>query len=300
MPFKPGDYGWDKIFHIGNQQVTLPEQLTKKWWDKKKSTIAKITHSTGVGEALSAVEAAFKKVEFQELNGRTANELQISVEDRKSFIKSAPVKNLHDALKDAKNLATEQAKELKKNPLTKSTSKVLEEIAEVSDYLMVACNPNSLVESLKGAIVAWQKAQTSRDIKLAPVTVAAGKKVVAKIPAELSKNKKLLEAMQDDNDAEGRQKLANALRDLCRDITQPLGNTLKVVKAGVSLKDFDQRAADGLYKQMVVISDSRSTEDFAKDLPKAKMTALEKKVADWANEFARMYASIEIVGTPTV
>ena len=30
MPFKPSDHGWDKIFHIGNKMVTLPEQMTKK------------------------------------------------------------------------------------------------------------------------------------------------------------------------------------------------------------------------------------------------------------------------------
>jgi hypothetical protein len=299
MPFNPSAYGWDKVFHLRNT-VTLPEQLTKKWWDKKKSTIAKMTSSTGVGEALAAVEAAFKKVLFEEVNGRTPNEVQKSVEARQAYIKSAPVKNLHDALKDAKNLANEKAKELKKNPLTKSTSKVLEEIAEIGDYLMVACNPASLGECLKGAILAWKKEQTSRDIKLAPVTLAAGKKVIAKIPGELSKNKKLLDAMQDDNDGPGRLSLGNALRDLCRDITQPLGNMIKVAKAGVSLKDFDQRAAEGLYKQMVVISDSHSPEDFAKDFSKAKMGELTNKVDDWANQFSKMFTPIEIVSLPTV
>jgi hypothetical protein len=299
MPFNPSDYGWTDLFQA-KKIMTLPEQMTKKWWDKKKSTIAKMTHSTGVGESLSAVEVAFKKVEFYHFAPRNMEEAPKFVELAKTFIKSAPVKDLQGTLKAASKLAGEQAKELKKNPLTKSTSKVLEEIAEVGEHLMVLCSPQNLAESLKVAVQDWQKGQTSRDIRVAPDNVAGGKLAMKKIPGEIAKNKKLLEAMADDNDAQGRTNLAAALRKLCRDITNPLGNVIKAAKAGVGLKDFDQRAAEGLYKQMVVISNSENTEEFAKDLSKPKMGALTKKVEDWANEFTRIFAPVEIVSTPKV
>ena len=82
---------------------------------------------------------------------------------------------------------------------------------------------------------------------------------------------------------------------------QQLGNIIKVAKAGVGLKDFDQRAAEGLYKEMVVISDSQGSEDdFSTDFSKAKMGALAKKVEDWANEFTRIFAPVEIVSMPKV
>jgi hypothetical protein len=245
------------------------------------------------------VEAAFKKVQFPDFNPHPTL-VEKGVDDIKSFIKSAPVKSLHDALKDAKNLANEQAKEVKKNPLTKSTSKVLEENSEVGDYLMVACNPQSLAEMLKGAMTAWQKGQSDRDIRTAPATLAAGKKVVAKIGGEKSKIKNLLGAMKDDNDAEGRLSAANAIRDLCRDITQPLGNIIKVAKAGVGLKDFDQSAADALFKQMVPISNSKSSDEFSNGLSIAKMGALVKRVEGWADEFSRIFNPIEIISMPKV
>ena len=41
MAFNPKEDGWASIF-VPKNKVTLPEQLTKKWWDKKKQTIAKM------------------------------------------------------------------------------------------------------------------------------------------------------------------------------------------------------------------------------------------------------------------
>jgi hypothetical protein len=58
VPFlvDPGASKWTRWFR---ENPLWPELLTKAAWDKNKSTLAKMTLSTGIGEQLKVCEPAF-------------------------------------------------------------------------------------------------------------------------------------------------------------------------------------------------------------------------------------------------
>src|SRR5687767_9787973 len=149
MPYDPKNHGWMTIFQLENK-VMLPDQLTPKWWEKKKQVVAKMTKSTGMGEALTTLDGVFKKVTWEEYNPHPLA-VKEKIEEVKKWITSAPVKKLHDELMSVRDLAKKQARDLKKNPLTKKTAEVLEEIEEVADKLSVCINPGSLSSRVKEA-----------------------------------------------------------------------------------------------------------------------------------------------------
>lgn len=49
------------------ERPALPVELTKKNWDKKKGKIAKMAGKTGMGDAFSKVEKAYKSVDWDKL-----------------------------------------------------------------------------------------------------------------------------------------------------------------------------------------------------------------------------------------
>ena len=95
--------GWATIFKMGGKGVTLPEEVTRKWWDKKKQLLAK-THATGVGAALDDLKKAFDKVEWFWLSARPSA-MKADVENAKKFITSSAVTGLHNEFKAVRDLA---------------------------------------------------------------------------------------------------------------------------------------------------------------------------------------------------
>jgi hypothetical protein len=289
MAYNPKEDGWASIF-VPRNDVKLPEQLTKKWWDKKKQAIAKMTKSTGVGEALAEVEDAFKKVAFPEFNPHITL-VQEGVDEAKKFITSAPVKKLHDALKDAKNLAKEQAGSLKKNPLTKKTAAVLEEIHEVADILMVSINPNSLSSRLKEALELFMKKQDEAAIKNAPSVVAAADSTRKNMPAKI---KSLRDRCEKFDDEKERGYLFNEMFTLGRNMTQSLGNLLKASKAGVPFQNFDESEIKKLHDQLVPIGGAQSHSAFSSGLDQTKSSKLIDRFEAWGAEYIKATKDIEL------
>jgi hypothetical protein len=289
MAYNPKEDGWASIF-VPRNKVELPEQLTKKWWDKNKQTIAKMTKSTGVGEALAEVEDAFQKVAFPEFNPHITL-VQEGVDEAKKFITSAPVKKLHDALKDAKNLAKEQAAGLKKNPLTKKTAGVLEEIHEVADILMVSVNPNSLSARLKEALERFMKKQDEAAIKNAPAVIAAADSTRKTMSAKI---KSLRDRCEKFDDEKERGYLFNEMFTLGRNMTQSLGNLLKADKAGVPFLDFDSAAIKKLLDQLVPIGGAQSHSAFSAKLDQTLSGKLIDKFEAWGDEYIKLTKDIEL------
>lgn len=295
MAYNPKDDGWASIF-VPRNDVTLPEQLTKKWWDKKKQVVAKMTKSTGMGEALAEVEDAFKKVVFAEFNPHITK-VQEGVDEAKKFISSAPVKKLHDALKDAKNLAKEQAAGMKKNPLTKKTAGVLEEIHEVADALMVSINPNSLSSRLKEALELFMKKQDEGAIKNAPTVVAVADSTRKNMSAKI---KSLRDRCEKFDDEKERSYLFNEMFTLGRNMTQSLGNMLKAAKAGVPFQNFDAATIKKLHDQLVPIGGAQSHSAFSSGLDQAKSDKLIDRFEAWGAEYTKLTKDIALPDKVTV
>ncbi len=137
---------WNKIFR--GEMIEWPETLTKVYWDKKKGKVLTATKTTGIGAALKKCEDAFKAADMGgvTVGGRFPEEIEsLFKKNVVPFINGSPMKKLHDDLKELKDLALKNAKDLKKMPLIPSTTKKLvDEIAEGAGLLMVFCNTNSL------------------------------------------------------------------------------------------------------------------------------------------------------------
>jgi hypothetical protein len=280
MAFDAGKFGWTKIFAPGID-VKLPEQMTKKWWDKQKQTVAKM-------KALDAVEKAFGKIIFKEFNPHVTL-VKEGVEDAKKFLNSSDVKKLHDALKDAKNLAKEQAPQFKKNPLTKKTASVLEEIEEVGDTLMVCVNPNSLSTRLKEELEAFMKKQSQAAINNAADVVkfadTTRKNMKTKISELREHNKKFDEFDEKTKTYLERNYLFGKFFTLARNMTQSLGNMLKASKAGVAFEGYDEKEIEKLHKQLHPLGSAQSHGAFTSGLDQKKAEKLIDKFEGWGNEY---------------
>jgi hypothetical protein len=290
----PKNFGFTGIFFQHGDQVVLPEQLTKKWWDKKKQVVAKMTHATGVGAELEKLTTVFKAFELTcpHLPGSPTT-IEQSVKDCKAFMTSGKLKAFRDQLKVVRDLAKSEAIELKKSALTKKTGEVLDEMEDAADTLWISVGQNTLGTQLEKAMEAWAAEQKANAIKNVGPTLTAVKLVKAKIPAAIQEIKKHLASFKEDPEGTVmvsnkptpiRGVLGNAIRALCRDCTQPLGNLMKSHKAGVRLDDFDAEKVQTLATAMSKISNTKGTE-FMEGVNATKADGLVKLVEGWTTKF---------------
>jgi hypothetical protein len=301
--------GWTTLFQMGGKGVSLPEELTAKWWDKKKGTAAKIKGGvkggTGMGEALEKLQAVFKKMETDFVFLSPApNAVKTDIVNADKFIKSAKVKALRDELKTVRDLAKEQAKEMKSSILTKKTGEVLDEIYSTADYIFVATNDQSLRESLKTAVSLWKEQIAQKLTRLAEPTLNLAKKVIEKLPRAQGDVEKLLKAYEENPNKKAdiekkevgtREAFGDAYRTLCRDMTQPLTNLLKMKNNGTPFENYDEAGINNLGKAMEKVGNSKGLEfmDDVVDPKAARKMFDEMKV--WCTSYTNLVQDIAIM-----
>lgn len=127
--------------------TTLPAVLTAADWNKKKGTIAKMAGETGIGAALTKLDAAWKRIAWDDLDPNKASYKlggKVTVQGLQTLLpaakKAAPtVEPARKELVAVRNLAESVAATWKKNPVIPSSSrKHLEDMAKQADQLFVA------------------------------------------------------------------------------------------------------------------------------------------------------------------
>jgi len=122
-----------------------PDILTNKDWQKKKGTIAKMAGETGMGDQLKKLEAAFKKIKFEQMDAmniltganRTKENLEKFREDAKKYWNS-DVKPCWEEARKTSDFAGKLAAEWKKKKTIPSKSREhVEAIEKAAGNLMV-------------------------------------------------------------------------------------------------------------------------------------------------------------------
>jgi hypothetical protein len=286
--------GWTSIFRMGGSAVKLPQELTKPWWDKKKQLVAK-THATGVGEALDSLKKTFDKVDWIWLSARP-DVMKDDVERAKKFITGSQISALRNDLKTVRERAKSEAVGMKKNPLTKKTGETLTEMSDVADFLFVAVNPNSLSGHLADAIKDWDAKIKAKFLANAKPNLEASKKVVAKIPSAMNDIKSALKefvAAQADEERKGKlTAVGEKVRNLCRDMTQPLGNLEKNHQSGAPFVGYDAHGIVRLKDELTPLANSKSGGDIVEGMDPKKATELVVKLDAWTKRFVALVKDV--------
>ncbi|MGC3972105.1 MAG: hypothetical protein QM775_33635 [Pirellulales bacterium] len=304
--------GWHTLFQLGGKQVMLPEELTPKWWDKKKQVTAKIkggvSGGTGMGDALDELKKVFTKVETKFCFLSPApNAVKNDVVLAETFIKSPEIKALHNELKTVRDLAKEQAVEMKKSMLTKKTGEVLEDIRDTADYLFVATNEQSLREALKNAISHWKQTISEKLTRLAQPAIDLAKKVPEKHDRVLKELDVKLKAFQENpnkpTDLQAktvgtREDFGGSYRTFCRDMTQPLGNLVKFKTNGTPFNNFDDNKIATLLEDMGKISNTKGTE-FMKGVDGKQAGEMMVEMRGWCKTYAGLVKDIAVASPTT-
>ncbi|HEV3262318.1 MAG TPA: hypothetical protein VG013_36035, partial [Gemmataceae bacterium] len=247
--FNASQYHWDKVFQPTAPLPQLPAELTKRWWDSKKSLIAKLTKATGVGAALTRVETAFRGVTFQPYNPHVTK-VDATTKEFLTFITSSPVTAFQTALRDLRDLAKDQAEECRRSKvIPKGTADALDDIVNNADQLSVVVNQHSLRGSLERAIAVWQRDQGEKVRRLAEGNLKAAKDAMANIPQHIQAARSKLGPTTQITD-QVRTDVGESVRKACRVMNQPLGNLVKAVKAGVQYDNLNATQAEQLYNAL--------------------------------------------------
>ena len=124
---------------------SYPDILTNKDWQKKKGAIAKMAGETGMGDQLKKLEAAFKKIKFEQMDAmnvltganRTKENLEKFREDAKKYWNS-DVKPCWEEARRTSDFAGKLAAEWKKKKTIPSKSREhVEAIEKAAGNLMV-------------------------------------------------------------------------------------------------------------------------------------------------------------------
>ena len=246
---------WSKIFRDGGME--WPDLLHKETWDKKKGKMLAALKSTGIGAQLKKCEEDFKKLKMYDyiVGGRNPKEAREDVDRRIApFVNGSAMKTLHDDLKELKDLATKQAAEIKKNKLIPSSSrKLVEDIAEGAETLMVFCNTNTLSGFLEKALKDRIEELNSNQRGKAGFSTQQAKGVGRKVQGVIAQIRENLKG--DPLDPANVKTAENELFTASRDMSQPLVNFLKSVEAGVTFENFNKGAAQRLGQLLVPYSD---------------------------------------------
>ncbi len=270
MPLNLESNNWTKIFR--GELIKWPELLDKDVWDKKKGKILTATKKTGIGAALKKCKDAFITAKIGEYvcGGRNPDEAEAYLKNTLvPFINGAAMKKLHDDLKELKELAVSTAKDLKKMPLIpSSTKKLVNEIAAGAEELMVFCNTNTLSGYLERAQKDAVEALNAKQRKVAAFSTQQARGMGQKAHTAIAK---IRQDLGDGPLDPAKVKTASAaLFDACRDMTQPLQNFLKSVKAGVTFENFNQSGVERLAKMLVPYGDGQE----------ASLTGLDRQAID--------------------
>ena len=174
-------------------------------------------------------------------------------------------------------MATDTAKDLKKNPIIPNSSrKLVEEIAEAAEQLMVFCNTNTLSGYLENALKDRINELNSKQREQAGFSTEQAKGVGKKVLGVIGKIRQDLAG--DPLDPAKVSSAGPELHTACRDMTQPLVNFLKSVKAGAKFENFNQSAAERLARMLVPYGDGDAAklQGLDRQAIDAKLTEVEK------------------------
>lgn len=228
------DHAWGNIFFKTGAAPTLPEQLTSKWWSKKKQLLAS-GKETGMGDALDQVITLFKAVQFPSVSGR--NDLKEHDSERcRESMNSSAIKAFVKQLGVVQKIAQEHAKNFKGG--TKKTGEALEEIGEVAAAVAEMCSTHHLEQCLENALNDAVDQKFQAILKNAALVIEARDGVLKKLPAALENIKKLVNGYVLDRKPKSGQDVGSALSKLCRDLTQVIFNLVKLEEGNFKLENF--------------------------------------------------------------
>ena len=135
------------------ERPQYPDMLTKVYWDKKKSVLAKMAGATGIGEEMLKVKRLYDAVGWDKI------EIGKNLPKGNSFTKSAWALQRDQAFSEIggsltkfsqglfalRKLCEETEKDFqKKKTIPKSDVKLVQDIAQTADQLGVSMNKNSM------------------------------------------------------------------------------------------------------------------------------------------------------------
>ena len=219
-----------------------PAVLTKTNWDKNKGVIAKMAGATGVGDALSKLEAAYKAVDWKKFEIAANKPNPFSLPKLEAMKKAAIAEMNGNAAKlrlaafAARDAAKKAAVDLKKNPLTKGAGAVCDQIEKAADFMGVGANANSL-----GGYI-------QKDVDEAKVLFdATAKSIRNNIPERVAALKNAIRGAGDPTTKE--KWSAAAMMTKCRDLNQLIGNVPKLTDMGYEL-GMDTAKAKKFFEEM--------------------------------------------------
>jgi hypothetical protein len=219
-----------------------PAVLTKTNWDKNKGVVAKMAGATGVGDALSKLEAAYKGVDWKKFEIAANKPNPFSLPALEAMKKAAIAEMSGNAAKlrvaafAARDAAKKASGELKKNPLTKNAGVICDQIEKAADFMGVGANSNSLGGYIQKDV---DEAKSAFDV--------TAKAIQTKIPSTVSALKNAIKAAGSPTDP--KKWKAAAMMTKCRDLNQLIGNVPKLTEMGYDL-GMDTGKAKSFFEDM--------------------------------------------------
>jgi hypothetical protein len=221
-----------------------PAILTKTNWDKNKGVVAKMAGATGVGDALSKLEAAYKAVDWKKFEIANNKPNPFSLPKLEAMKKAAMAEvsgnaaKLRTAAFAARDAAKKASGDLKKNPLTKSASVICDQIEKAADFMGVGANSNSLGGYIQKDV---DEAKNAFD--------HTAKAIKTKIPSTVTALRSAIKAAGDPTTP--KQWKAAAMMTKCRDLNQLIGNVPTLTEMGYDL-GMDTGKAKSFFEDMKI------------------------------------------------
>jgi hypothetical protein len=206
-----------------------PDCLTPQNWDKKKGVIAKMAGETGIGASLTKLKKVYDDTDWKiiQVDDRKPKINDFKLPEWEKMCKEAAtqgvkeLEKLRKAAYETRDLAKETAAKFKKNKLIpKSSTALCEEIETAADHLGVGCNPNSISGFID---TAYKSGRAWLDLTVKLMKDGGLGKAIGTV-------KSSLEGLESPPD----WKKANIFSKT-RQVTQILGNAVKVANAGYPL-----------------------------------------------------------------
>ena len=206
-----------------------PNCLTPQYWDKKKGVFAKMAGETGIGVSLTKLQKVFDATDWKtiQVSDRKPKINDFKLDAWEKTCKEAAavgvkeLGKLRDAAYETRDLAKETAAKFKKNKLIPKSAVVLcEEIQTAADHLGVGCNPNSI----SGYVAEeYKSGRAWLDLTVKLMKDGGLDNAVKNVLDALDKTEQPADWKK------------NSVFSKTRQITQILGNAVKVANAGYPL-----------------------------------------------------------------
>ena len=298
--FNPDKYNWNALFT--SKLPVLPPELTKKWWNDTKSTIAKSKGKTGMGPALAKVETAFKAIPWTNLayNPHVTKQEE-GRDDIVNFCKSAKFTNLVSSLKDVEKLAkTIIAKNYKSKLIPKKDKTAAADVLDWSSKLAsYTLSTNGWSEALEKSMKAYAKKKSDATVKKAPSQLKTAQGVVNKLDGKLKEfvaAAKKWDSLEDD----AKSKVGSGLFTLTRDMSQQIVNITKAHAAGVKYDNLNLASMQKLGKEIVPYSNAQDNGASFKRMTAPKIAGEIKTIATLAISFKKNFKGLKISYLPPV